>query len=54
LRFETQRDAPVASVMTPKERLVTVPEGAEKERVLGLLHKHRIEKVLVVDKDKGF
>jgi len=33
---------------------VTVPEGAEKEKVLGLLHKHRIEKVLVVDKDKGF
>jgi IMP dehydrogenase len=54
LRFETQRDAPVAAVMTPKERLVTVPEGAAKEEVLGLLHKHRIEKVLVVDKDKGF
>jgi IMP dehydrogenase len=54
LRFETQRDAPVSAVMTPKERLVTVPEGAEKEKVLGLLHKHRIEKVLVVDKDKGF
>jgi IMP dehydrogenase len=50
LRFETQRDAPVATVMTPKERLVTVREGAEKEEVLGLLHKHRIEKVLVVDK----
>jgi IMP dehydrogenase len=54
LRFETQRDAPVAAVMTPKERLVTVREGADKEEVLGLLHKHRIEKVLVVDKDKGF
>jgi IMP dehydrogenase len=54
LRFETQRDAPVATVMTPKERLVTVQEGADKEEVLGLLHKHRIEKVLVVDKDKGF
>src|SRR5690606_17526803 len=50
LRFETQRDAPVASVMTPKDRLVTVREGAEKDEVLGLLHKHRIEKVLVVDK----
>src|SRR5215471_9905437 len=50
LRFETQRDAAVASVMTPKERLVTVREGAEKDEVLGLLHKHRIEKVLVVDK----
>jgi IMP dehydrogenase len=54
LRFETQRDAPVATVMTPKERLVTVQEGADKEEVLGLLHKHRIEKVLVVDKDEGF
>jgi IMP dehydrogenase len=54
LRFETQRDAPVATVMTPKERLVTVREGADKDHVLGLLHKHRIEKVLVVDKDKGF
>ncbi len=51
LRFETQYDAPVASVMTPKERLVTVREGAAKDEVLGLLHKHRIEKVLVVDED---
>ena len=49
LRFETQFEAPVASVMTPKERLVTVREGADKDEVLGLLHKHRIEKVLVVD-----
>ena len=54
LRFETQRDAPVSAVMTPKDRLVTVREGADKDTVLGLLHKHRIEKVLVVDKDKGF
>jgi IMP dehydrogenase len=54
LRFETQHDAPVATVMTPKDRLVTVREGADKDEVLGLLHKHRIEKVLVVDKDKGF
>jgi IMP dehydrogenase len=54
LRFETQHDAPVATVMTPKERLVTVREGADKDEVLGLLHKHRIEKVLVVDKEKGF
>jgi IMP dehydrogenase len=49
-RFETQLEAPVSSVMTPKERLVTVREGASKEEVQGLLHKHRIEKVLVVDK----
>jgi IMP dehydrogenase len=49
LRFETKLDAPVSSVMTPKDRLVTVREGASKEEVMGLLHKHRIEKVLVVD-----
>ena len=50
LRFETQRDSPISSVMTPKERLVTVREGADKDEVLGLFHRHRIEKVLVVDK----
>jgi len=49
LRFETRLDAPVSEVMTPHERLVTVKEGAAKEEVLLLLHKHRIEKVLVVD-----
>jgi len=48
LRFETKLDAPVSSVMTPKERLVTVRENAPKDEVLALLHKHRIEKVLVV------
>ena len=48
LRFETKLDAPVSTVMTPKDRLVTVREGAPEEEVLGLLHKHRIEKVLVV------
>jgi IMP dehydrogenase len=51
LRFEEKLDAPVSSVMTPKERLVTVRENAPKEEVLGLLHKHRIEKVLVVNAD---
>ena len=51
LRFETRLEAPVSTVMTPKDRLVTVQEGADKEEVLGLLHKHRIEKVLVVDRD---
>src|ERR1700761_8719529 len=48
LRFETKLDAPVSSVMTPQDRLVTVRENAPKEEVLALLHKHRIEKVLVV------
>jgi IMP dehydrogenase len=49
LRFEDKLDAPVSSVMTPKERLVTVREDASKEQVLSLLHKHRIEKLLVVN-----
>ena len=51
VRFETNLDQPVTSVMTPKEQLVTVKEGASKEEVLGLLHKHRIERVLVVNDD---
>ena len=51
LRFETQLDVPVSTVMTPKDRLVTVGEGADDEEVLSLLRKHRIEKVLVVTKD---
>ena len=49
LRFEKHFDQPVSSVMTPKDRLVTVKEGADREEVLHLLHKHRIEKILVVD-----
>jgi len=48
LRFETHLDAPVSSVMTPQERLVTVRENAPRDEVLALFHKHRIEKVLVV------
>jgi len=49
LRFETHFDEPVSSVMTPKERLVTVKEGADNEEIKALLHKHRIEKVLVIN-----
>ena len=49
LRFETNLDGLVSTVMTPKEKLVTVKEGADEEEVLGLLHQHRIEKVLVVN-----
>jgi len=49
LRFETRLDEPVSKIMTGKDRLVTVQEGADKEEVLAKLHKHRIEKVLVVD-----
>ncbi|MCX7036036.1 MAG: IMP dehydrogenase [Proteobacteria bacterium] len=48
LRFEEKLDAPVSTVMTPRDRLVTVRENAPKEEILHLLHKHRIEKVLVV------
>ncbi|MDQ5939604.1 MAG: dehydrogenase, partial [Pseudomonadota bacterium] len=51
LRFETRFDEPVSSVMTPKERLITVNENANRKDVLALLHKHRIEKVLVVNDD---
>src|SRR5271154_7285604 len=51
LRFERKLDAPVSAVMTPKSRLITVRENAPKEEVQHLLHKHRIEKVLVVNDD---
>ena len=49
LRFETNMDAPVSMVMTPKERLITVREGASREEIATLLHRHRIEKVLVIN-----
>lgn len=49
LRFESNMEAPVSSIMTPKEKLITVKEGAQASEVRALLHKHRIEKVLVVD-----
>ncbi|MES0874529.1 IMP dehydrogenase [Sinimarinibacterium thermocellulolyticum] len=49
LRFETRYGEPVSKVMTPRERLVTVREGASKEEVIAKLHEHRIEKVLVVN-----
>ena len=49
MRFETKPDDPVRHIMTKRERLVTVQEGAGHDEVLQLMHKHRIEKVLVVD-----
>jgi IMP dehydrogenase len=49
LRFETRLDEKVSSIMTPKTDLVTVREGASREEVVAKLHKHRIEKVLVVN-----
>ncbi len=51
LRFVTELDKPVSAVMTPQDQLITVRENAPKEQVLALLHKHRIEKMLVVDAD---
>ena len=51
VRFETNLEAPVSSVMTPKDKLVTVGESATKEEIQQLLHQHRIEKILVVNKD---
>jgi IMP dehydrogenase len=50
LRFETRTDLPVASVMT-KENLVTVPVGTTLEAAKSILHQHKIEKLLVVDRE---
>ena len=49
LRFESNPQKLVSAIMTPREQLVTVKEGAGSEEVQGLLHKHRIEKILVVN-----
>lgn len=49
IRFETRLDQPISNIMTPRERLVTVKEGASREEVIALLHKHRLERVLVVN-----
>jgi IMP dehydrogenase len=49
LRFETNLDQPVANIMTPQARLVTVKEGTSRDAALDLLHKHRLERVLVVN-----
>jgi len=51
LRFERKHEDPVRNIMTRQEKLVTVREGASQDEVLQLLHKHRIEKVLVVNDD---
>jgi IMP dehydrogenase len=48
LRFESNLDQPVSSIMTVRDKLVTVGEGAEKSEVIELLHRHRIERLLVV------
>jgi IMP dehydrogenase len=49
LRFETNLDQAISNIMTPRNRLVTVREGASKDEVIKLLHQHRLERVLVID-----
>ncbi len=51
LRFETNLAQPVRNIMTPRARLVTVREGASREEAMALMHKHRLERVLVVSKN---
>ena len=52
LRFETNLAQPVKNIMTPRSKLVTVQEGATRQQAMELMHKHRLERVLVVN--KGF
>jgi IMP dehydrogenase len=49
LRFETRLEEPVSTIMTPRERLITVPEGATLDEAQALMHQHRLERVLVVN-----
>ena len=51
LRFENNLDQPVKNIMTPRDRLVTVREGASIEEAMRLLHQHRLERVLVVNEN---
>ena len=51
LRFESRLDEPVANIMTPRERLITVREGASTDEAKALMHKHRLERVLVINED---
>src|SRR4051794_3309873 len=51
LRFETELDQPVKSVMTPQRELVTVREGTTRQQARELMHRHRLERVLVVDEE---
>jgi IMP dehydrogenase len=49
LRFETNLDQAISNIMTPRERLITVREGASRDEAIHLLHQHRLERVLVID-----
>ena len=51
LRFETNLGQPVRNIMTPRAKLVTVREGATREEAMALMHKHRLERVLVINKN---
>jgi len=51
LRFEENLDQPVKNIMTPRERLVTVKEGASLDEARSLMHRHRLERVLVINGD---
>jgi IMP dehydrogenase len=51
LRFESKLNQPVKNIMTPRSRLVTVREGSSREEARALMHKHRLERVLVVNKN---
>ena len=52
LRFETRLDQPVSAIMTPGDKLVTVPEGTDLETAKELMHRHRLERVLVLSPDR--
>jgi IMP dehydrogenase len=51
LRFETNLDQPVKAIMTPQRKLITVREGASREEAKELMHRHRLERVLVIDEE---
>jgi len=51
LRFETNLDQSIKNIMVPKDRLITVKEGSTREEAMALLHKYRLERVLVVNTD---
>lgn len=51
IRFETDRNRLVAELMTPKTRLITVPEGSSREEVMNVFRQHRVEKLLIINQD---
>src|SRR3546814_12301013 len=51
LRFEDRLDLPLRDIMTPQERLITMDEGATLDEAQSLMHKHRLERVLIVNKN---